>query len=116
MSEASLTIEDKEVGLVEQFCYLSDMLSCGRGAKRAATIRTATAWKKWREIVSLITHRHVLFSSIDSIYNACNGSVLLYGSEMWGMTKKITDQIQECDQSVLLRKHIIITYSRQPLT
>ena len=101
MAEAPLTIEHEEVGLVDHFCYLGDMLSCEGGAERAVTIRTAAAWKKWREISSLLTNKNVPLSSRGSVYNACIRSVLLYGSETWGMTKKIEDRIQACDRRML---------------
>ena len=69
ISEASLTIEIEEGGLVYNFCYLGDMLGCEGGAKRAVTIRTAAAWKKWREISSLLTNRPIHLSSRCNIYN-----------------------------------------------
>ena len=93
MSEFPLTIEDAEVGVMHHFCYLGDILSCEWGAERAATFWTADTSKKRREISSPLTSRHVPLSSWGSIYNVCIRSVLPNGSEMWGMTKKITDRI-----------------------
>ena len=87
MSEAPVTINDDD-GLVDHFCYLDDILSRERGAGGAVTIRSAAAWKKWREISSFLTNRHITLSSRGSIYNDCIRSVLLYGSDTWGMTKK----------------------------
>ena len=101
MAEAPLAIEDEEVGLVDHFCYLGDMLSCEGGAERAVTVRTAAAWKKWREISSLLTNRHVPLKSRGAAYSACIRSVLLYGSETWAMTKKTQDRIQACDRRML---------------
>ena len=100
-TEAPLAVEDEEVGLVDHFCYLGDMLSCEGGAERAVTVRTAAAWKKWREISSLLTNRHVPLQSRGAIYSACIRSVLLYGSETWSVTKKIADRIQACDRRML---------------
>ena len=60
---------------------LGDMLSCEGGAEKAVTVRTAAAWKKWRELSCLITNRHVPLQSREAIHSACIRSVLLYGSE-----------------------------------
>ena len=57
--------------------------------------------EKWREISSLLNNRHVPLLSRGAIYRACIRSVLLYGSETWSKTKKITDQIQACDRRML---------------
>ena len=43
MSEEPLTIDYEEVGIVDHFCYLSEMLCCEGGAERAVKIRTAAA-------------------------------------------------------------------------
>ena len=39
MSDASVTIDDEEVGLVDQLCYLDDMLSCDGGAERRSGLQ-----------------------------------------------------------------------------
>ena len=89
MSEASVTIEDEEIGLVDQFCYLDD-----GGTERRS--RMQQRGRSGGESVAS-SPTGVILSSRDSIYNACIRSVLLYGSETCGMTKKITDRIQTCD-------------------
>ena len=76
------TLDDDEMELVDHFCYLGDMLSCEGGAERAVMVRTAAAWRKWRELSSLLTNRHVPLLGRGSIYNTCIRSVLLYGSDM----------------------------------
>ena len=40
---------------VDRFCYLGDMLSAGGGCMAAATVRTRSAWGKFREHVPLLT-------------------------------------------------------------
>ena len=42
------------------FCYLGDMLSAGGGCEMAVTTRVKTAWKKFRELLPVLTSRHLL--------------------------------------------------------
>ena len=41
--DTPLTIADEEVGLVDHFCYLGNMLNCEGGAEKTLIIRTAAA-------------------------------------------------------------------------
>ena len=41
--------------VVASFCYLGDMLSAGGGCEMAVTTRVETAWKKFRELLPVLT-------------------------------------------------------------
>ena len=86
---------------MDHFCYLGDMLSCEGGAERAAKVRTAMAWKKWRDVAGLLTNRNVPIESRGNIYKACIRPVLLYGVETWSITRKIEQHLQACDRRML---------------
>ena len=42
--------------VVEQFCYLGDVLDSEAGVERAVRARVATAWSKWREVSGLLVN------------------------------------------------------------
>jgi hypothetical protein len=63
--------------------------------------RVAAAWKKWREMASLLKNRHIPLKIRGSVYESCIRSVMLYGAETWEMTGKIEDIMKHCDRRML---------------
>jgi len=49
-------------------------LDCETGSQRVA------AWKKWREMTSLITNKSIPLKIRDTFYESCVRSVMLYGA------------------------------------
>ena len=74
------------------------MLDCEAGVKRA---RVSAAWKKWREMASLLTDKRTLLRIQGSVYDSCVRPVMLYGSETRAMTKKDEDILRKCDRRLL---------------
>ena len=66
------------VGKVKQFCYISDVLECGRGSERAIRARVWAAWGKRKEIASLLVNRGIPLHHHGRVYEACIRSVMLY--------------------------------------
>ena len=48
----STRIDGEEIKVVQDFCYLGDMVCCEGGAERAVRARIASAWHKWKDIAS----------------------------------------------------------------
>ena len=46
--------------VVASYCYLGDMLSTGGGCEIVVTTCVKTAWKKFRELLTVLTSRHLL--------------------------------------------------------
>ena len=69
---------------VEKFCYLGDMISCYGGASEAVSARVGSAWKKFRELSSVLFGKQGLpLKKQGKIYQCCVRPVLLYCCEMW---------------------------------
>jgi len=66
---------------VDEFFYLGNVLDCEAGLERAVRARVAAAWKKWGEMVSLITNRSIPLKITGRVYESCVRSVMLYGAE-----------------------------------
>ena len=49
--------------VVASFWYLDDMLSAGGGCEIAVTTRVKTAWKKFRELLPVLTSRHLSYKT-----------------------------------------------------
>ena len=45
--------------LVASFCYLGDMLSAAGGCELSTTTRVKTAWKKFKELLPVLSSHHL---------------------------------------------------------
>ena len=59
-SQNEVQVGPDKLEVVASFCYLGDMLSAGEGCEIAVTTRVKTAWKKFRELLPVLTSRHLL--------------------------------------------------------
>ena len=90
-----------EIEEVQEFCYLGNMLDCEAGVERAVRARVSAAWKKWKEMASLLTDKKTPLRIRGSVFESCIRPVMLYGSETWAMTKKDDDILRKCDRRML---------------
>ena len=63
------------------------MLSAGGGCEMAVTTRVKTAWKKFRELLPVITSLHLSYKTPGHVYSSCVRSAMLHASETWPLTK-----------------------------
>jgi len=71
------------------------------GLERAVRERVAAAWKKWKELASLIINISIPMKVRDSVYESCVRSVMLYGAETWLLTGKLENILKSCDGRML---------------
>ena len=74
--------------VVASFCYLSDMLSASGGCENAVTTHVKTAQKKFRELLPVLTSRHLSCKTRGHVFSSCVRSAMLHASETWPLTKK----------------------------
>ena len=99
--EQTVEVNEGELEIVDQFCYLGEMLTCQSGAEGAVRVRISAAWNKWREINSLLINKTIPLKNRAKIYEACVRSVMLYGAETWAMTKEMERKVKSSDQKML---------------
>ena len=87
--------------VVASFCYLSDMLSAGGGCEIAVTTRVKTAWKKFRELLPVLTFCHLSYKTQGHVYSSCVGSAMLHASETWPLTKENLQPLQLNDRAMI---------------
>ena len=87
-----------EYEVVDQFCYLGDMLSERGGAEACSISRVRAGWKKCRELLSLLTSLVFLHKIKGKLYSACVRSVMLYCSDPghWGKVASVELLEQTC--------------------
>ena len=64
--------------IVDSFCYLGDVISCGGGVESVVRDRISCAWSKWRELVSLLVNHSIPLEERVKVYCACVRPALLY--------------------------------------
>ena len=62
--------------VVASFCYLGDMLSAAGGCELSTTIRVKTAWKKFKDLLPVLSSRHLSFKTHGCVY-----TVLVWGAQ-----------------------------------
>ena len=85
--------------VVDKFCYLGDMLDAGGGAKSSTVTRVRSGWKKFRELLPLLTTK--VISLKGELYEACIRSVMLYGSETWPIQVEESQSLHRNEMSMI---------------
>ena len=80
-------VGNDKLEVVASFCLLRDMLSAGGGCEIAVTTRVKTAWKKFKELLPVLTSRHLSYKTPGDVYSSCVRSAMLHASETWALTK-----------------------------
>ena len=99
--ERKVDIDGNEYEVVDQFCYLGDMLSAGGGAEASSVCRVRSGWKKFRELLPLLTRRVFSHKAKGRLYSACVRSVMTYGSETWPLKEDDISRIARTDMQMI---------------
>ena len=87
--------------VVASFCYLGDMFYAGGGCEIAVTTCVKTAWKKFRELLPVLTSRHLSYKTGGHVYSYCVRSAILHASETWPLTKTNMQRLQPNDRAMI---------------
>ena len=77
------------------------MLSAGGGAEASSATRTRCAWKKFRELLPILSSRTFSLKKKGSFYQACVRPVLLYGSETWPVKEEDLVRLRRTEMPML---------------
>ena len=80
-------VRHDKLEVVASFCYLGDMLSASGGCEIAVTTRVKTAWKKFRELLPVLTSHHLSYNTCGHVYSSCMRSAIVHASETLPLTK-----------------------------
>ena len=60
-----------------------------------------TAWKKFRELLPVLTSRHLSYKTRGHVYSSCVRSAMLHASETWPLTKTNLQRLQLNDRAMI---------------
>ena len=86
---------------VGKFCYLGDMINADGGADSAVVARIRCAWKKFRELSPLLTHKGASLKLKGKVYESCVRSCMIYGSETWPMRVEHESKLERAEMRMV---------------
>ena len=99
--QSEVQVGHDKLEVVASFCYLGDMLSAGGGCEMAVTTRVKTAWKKFRDLLPVLSTRHLSYKTRGHVYSSCVRSAMLHASETWPLTKTNLQRLQRNDRAMV---------------
>ena len=72
-----------QVDFVKSFCYLGDRLDASGESEAPVKARTRIGWMKFGECRKLFYGRKFSLKMKERVYQSCERSAMLYGSETW---------------------------------
>ena len=69
------------------FCYLGDMLFAAGGCELSTTTRVKAAWKKFKELLPVLSSCHLYYKTRGRVYISCFQNAMLNASETWPLTR-----------------------------
>ena len=85
--QKEVQVRPDKLEVVASFCYLGDMLSSAGGCELSTTTHVKTAWKKFKDLLPVLSSRHLSFKTRGRVYSSCVQSAMLHASETWPLTK-----------------------------
>ena len=99
--QREVQIGSDKLEVVASFCYMGDMLSAAGGCELLTTTCLKTTWKKFKELISVLSSRHLSFKMRCHMYSSCVRRAMLPASETWPLTRPSLQRLQRNDRAVI---------------
>ena len=96
-----VVISGEEIEKVSSFCYRDDFVGQRGGCFDATTARIRSVWKKFRDLLPILTCCGLSLKSRGYAYNACVRSALLNASETWVATQEDVSRLNGNDMMMI---------------
>ena len=77
------------------------MLSAAGGCELSTPTRVKTTWKKFKDLLPVLSSRHLSFKTRGYVYSSCVRSAMLHASETWPLTKPNLQHLQRNDRAII---------------
>ena len=77
------------------------MLSAAGGCELSTTTRLKTAWKKFKDLLPVLSSGNLSFKTHGQVHSSCVLSAMLHASETWSLTKPNLQHLQRNDRAMI---------------
>ena len=77
------------------------MLSAAGGCELSTTTCVKAAWNKFKDLLPVLSSRHLSFKTHGRVYSSCVRSAMLHASETWPLTKPNLQRLQRNDRAMI---------------
>ena len=77
------------------------MLSAAGGCEFATTTRVKTAWKKFTELLPVLSSRHLSYKTRSHVYSSCVWNAMLHASETWPLASPDLQLLRRNDRAMI---------------
>ena len=99
--QRKIQVRSDKLEVVASFCYLGEVFSAASCCELPTTTRVKTIWKNFKELLSVLSSRHLFFKTRDRVYSSCVRSAMLHASETWSLTKPNLQSLQMNDRAMI---------------
>ena len=99
--QKEIQVGPDKLEVVASFCYLGDMLSAAGGCELSTTTCVKTAWKKFKDLLPVLSSRHLSLKTRGHEYSSCVRSAMLHASETWPLTKPNLQCLQRNNRAMI---------------
>ena len=92
--QKEIQVGPDKLEVVASFCYLGDMLSAAGSCELSTTTPVKTAWKKFKDLLPVLSLCHLSFKTHGRVYSSCVRSAMLHASKTWPLTKPNLQHLQ----------------------
>jgi len=97
--------------VMDQFCYLADMLSVDGDADAVVEARIRIGWNKFRQLVPLLTNWDISLIRRGRLYSNCVQSSMLHGREIWPVGKENEVALQQAEMIMVFYLNVTLSSS-----
>ena len=99
--QREVQVEPVKLEVVASSCYLGDMLSAADGCELSISTGVKTAWKKFKELLPVLSSHRLSFKTLGHVYSFCVQSAMLHASETWQLAKPNLQHLQRNDRAMI---------------
>ena len=77
------------------------MLSARGGCEAAVRARVGSAWKKFRDLLPILTARSLSYRTRGHVYSVCVRSAMLHASETWPLSEADLQRLRRSDRAMI---------------
>ena len=99
--QRAVQVGSNKLEMVASFCYLGDMLSAAGGCELSTSTRVNTAWKKFKQLLPVLSSHYLSFKTHGRVYSSCEQSAMLHASETRPLTKPNLQCLQRNDRAMI---------------